>query len=302
MRCEDLLESWGVDVVRYSKAGRSALVLDGCTTTALGHVAEVICANKRATCALLSELALPVPNAVVVEPGQSRAAILRDLPSDRPLVCKPLEGTNGEGVVMGLVDDAAIVEAVEACWRRGPALVEAQIPGADLRIHVIGRRVVAACERRPAAVTGDGRSTVAELVAARDAEVQAHNPQNRLQLDAASHALLAAAGCTLSDVLAKGRVLPLKTVANIAQGATPVDITHLLHPRYQAWVARIGASLSLDIFALDVLALDPMADPAQGGAVILEVNARPQWLHHTFSQGQTHDVAAMLLTALLEDR
>jgi cyanophycin synthetase len=33
-------------------------------------------------------------------------------------------------------------------------------------------------------------------------------------------------------------------------------------------------------------------------AKVLELNARPEWLHHTFSERRTHDVAALILESL----
>ncbi|MFT4975121.1 MAG: cyanophycin synthetase, partial [Myxococcota bacterium] len=163
IEAEDLLPQWGLDAVRYHRAGRSALIIEGCTFERLSHITDRLCANKQATRCWLAELDLPVPEGVTLEPGLSPEAVASRLPTTRPLVCKPLDGTNGEGVVMGLVNIDEIMVAAKACWEEGPALVESQISGADLRIQVIGGEIVAACERRPASVTGDGRATIAAL-------------------------------------------------------------------------------------------------------------------------------------------
>ena len=76
-----------------------------------------------------------------------------------PVVCKPLDGNHGRGVMLDLQDAdevrAAFPTAQEES-RRGWVVVESFITGKDYRVLVIGGRMVALAERVPAHVIGDG--------------------------------------------------------------------------------------------------------------------------------------------------
>lgn len=296
VRAESMLEAWGLDAVRYHAGGRSVLVFEGCVVPGLSWHTDQLCADKRATKQVLSAAGLSCPEGLTLTPQADLESFLRHV--DGPVVCKPMAGTNGEGVAMNLrsVDQVR----AHAATLQGQVLVEQQLNGQDLRLHAIGGELVAACAREPAFVQGDGALTVAQLAAAHHLRVQAQNPQNRLDLDSDSHALLSEQGLSLDSVPRSGRRVTLKRVANMAHGAVAVDITDRVHPEYRRWIERAAQALSLDIFALDIITTDPSAAPSVSGGMALEVNARPQWLHHTFSHGRSHDIPTLMLKHLLE--
>ncbi len=105
------------------------------------------------------------------------------------------------------------------------------------------------------------------------------------------------AGRTLESVLAAGEEVRLKTISNMSVGGVAVDVTDRIHPDYARWVEAVAARLGLDIFALDIVAADPAAEPGSSASV-LEINPRPQWLHHTFSERRTHDIPGLILDHL----
>ncbi len=86
----------------------------------------------------------------------------------------------------------------------------------------------------------------------------------------------------------------------MSTGGTAVDVTDTTHAGYGEWARRIGDELDLGIFAIDVIAPDERVAPSAGDAVVLEVNSAPQWLHHTFSERRTHDIAGMVLCFLFD--
>lgn len=300
IRVEDLLARWRLDAVRYHRGERSALVFLGRIYADLSAQTDQICDNKIACKAALQEIDIPTPPARWVDRRTDPAALDRWLHQQAAAVwvCKPVIGTNGVGVVTGL--PAAQVSAhLRSREDDGPWLIEAHLGGEDLRLQAIGGELVAACVREPAAVVGDGRQTLDALIAARAAEVHDQNPQNALVIDAISAALLAEQGVALADVPAAGRVVRLKSVANIGQGGRAIDVTDRLHPAYGQWMRRIAARLGISIFAMDVICDDHRADPEGGQVGALEINAQSQWLHHTFSERRQHDIPALILDALL---
>lgn len=296
---EDLSDAWGCDAVRYRHGDREALVFMGQQFPGLTAHAASLCDHKHACKALLRELELPVPDGVFFfEPGQRRAELEALLARHGRVVCKPVDGMHGDGVRTGITTWEGLLAHWEAIrGNPGGFLAEEEVAGEDLRLQAVGGRLVAACRREPASVVGDGVSTVAALAEARDAECRAQNPLNRLLLDAHSLELLAAQGLAPGSVLEAGRRVRLKALSNISLGGRPVDVTDALHPAWADAVARIARALGLGIFSVDVLTEDPGAGPEAGHVV--EVNARPEWLHHTFSEGRQHDLPGLILADLL---
>ncbi len=296
---KDLSSTWGCDVVRYRRGDREALVFVGQQFPSLTAHGASLCDHKHACKAVLRDLGLPVPDGLFFfDPAHVRAELEALLGRHGRLVVKPVDGTHGDGVRTGLDS----LDAIEAHWRSikdnpGGYLAEEQVGGQDLRLQAVGGRLVAACRREPASVLGDGVSTIRELAAARDAACRAQNPLNRLILDEDSQTLLARQNLGADSVPREGHRVRLKFLSNISMGGEPVDVTDILHPDWVTAVADIGEALGLRIFSVDVFTLDPSAGTEMGH--VIEVNARPEWLHHTFSRGRQHDIPRLILEDIL---
>jgi ribosomal protein S6--L-glutamate ligase len=171
------LSSYGTAVVeQFEHAG---------VTTVCSARAIRVSRDKFRALQTLSLHGLPVPATVLVrERAAVRAAIAAV--GGVPVILKPVEGSQGTGVI--LAETARLAEAVVETMllaRKG-VLVQrfvAESRGRDLRVMVVGARVVAAMERRAAPdefrsnVHRGGRTEKAELtpelarIAQRSAEV-----------------------------------------------------------------------------------------------------------------------------------
>ncbi len=297
----NLLGDLAMDMIELQFAGRREIVWKGRVFSDLSLMVSSICDNKHATKAILREMAVPTPDSVLFEdPRHAKAALVQLMGRTGTCVAKPNVGTEGEAVRIGL----SSFEEVLAYWGGHkdsyPAfLLEAQVAGHDLRIQAIGGRVAAACIRECAAVVGDGVRTVSDLVEARHSIVHAHNPANRLEIDDTTLTLLGRVGLRPDSVPKKGLKVTLKDAANMSLGATAIDVSDELHPGYGEWIGLIADRLGVRFFALDLMTKDHTADPPEC-AVVLEVNPRPQWLHHTFSERRRHDIPRMILSELFQ--
>jgi hypothetical protein len=83
----------------------------------------------------------------------------------------------------------------------------------------------------------------------------------------------------------------------MGQGGVAEDVTDSLHPLYYEWIERIAARFRVGIFAFDCISSDPTADPLENSAT-LELNAKAQWMHHTFTEGRQHDIPTLILKDL----
>lgn len=81
-----------------------------------------------------------------------------------PVVAKPNSGMQGKGVVVAY-KKSELVAALQAIFLSDQvALVQGYVRGNDYRLAVLDGEVVAAYERIPFIVCGDGLSSVAELM------------------------------------------------------------------------------------------------------------------------------------------
>jgi cyanophycin synthetase len=110
--------------------------------------------------------------------------------------------------------------------------------GADHRILIIHGKFVAAARRDPPCVTGDGSSTIKELIDDINNDPRRgyghENILTKVNVDFMTNRLLEQKGKDLSDVLTEGEVLVLKSTANLSMGGTATDVTDEVHPVLKA--------------------------------------------------------------------
>lgn len=296
-----LQASWQIDAVELCYQGRKEIVTLGRVFSHLSAVADQIAANKIASKTLMQSLGIPVSPDILVDALHLDIDRIRGFLKRQPLaVVKPLVGTDGEGIAMHLDSAEAVRTHIEAFPNLGKHwILEAQIHGEDLRLQYLNGELVAACVRKPCYIIGDGQQNIKSLIDARNTLIQAQNPDNFIVIDHQVKRRLIAAGICLDTVLEAGRELQIKDVSNMAQGGHAIDVTPDVHPRYLEYLNRLSESLSMRILSLDVMTTSPAADPAEH-ACVLEFNAQPAWLHHTFSEGKRHDIPTMLLKDLFQ--
>jgi cyanophycin synthetase len=205
-----------------------------------------------------------------------------------PLVVKVDHGGGGRGVVLGVEGWAAFSAAVrtllaEPEHRRTGVLVEEMFRGAgrEYRILATPERVLAVAECRPACVRGDGRRSVAALVAALDEDPRRRpgesGPLSRVRVDDELVAELASRGWRLDSVPAADQQVVLRSLPNLSLGAE-VFAAGAVHPSVHALAVRtVRAVPGLAFAGLDLLVDDIAAPLAVGTHVVVELNAAPRF-------------------------
>jgi cyanophycin synthetase len=281
--------------------GRHRRMVWAAMTDRTSAVGMETAADKMLTKCLLEEAGLPVPSGYVVASAEEAVGVFQDIGG--PVVVKPLTGHHGEKVSIELSDPAEVVAAFrEAATVCEDVLVEAYVPGRDHRVLVVGGKVVAAAELSPARVTGDGRSTIAELVSSANADPlrgEGHDrPLTRLTLGETELAHLGRQDLHPGCVPAAGEVVPLRRNANLSTGGTSKDVTDRLHPDIARLCRRVAATVGLDVCGIDLRLPDIGAPvpPDAAGIGVIEVNASPGLrMHLAPYEGRSRDVAAEII-------
>lgn len=238
-------------------------------------VAMSRCDDKALTRRLLAKNDISVPDQREAGTAEENRAFLDKYET---IVVKPARGEQGRGISVGVQDpkvmEKAIAAASNLCER---VLLEEFCKGEDLRIIVIGGRVVAGAVRRPAMVKGNGKSTIAELIEAQSRRRgAATGGESKIPMDAETERCIADAGYTLEDVLEKGEPLNVRRTANLHTGGTIHDVTDHLHPALTDASIRAAKALDIPVVGLDLI----VRSPREPDYVIIEANERPGLANH----------------------
>jgi cyanophycin synthetase len=271
-------------------------------TDRTGAIAEAIAQDKDLTRALLQGIGVPVPEGRPVRDPDGAWAAAEEI--GPPVVVKPRYGNHGRGVTTNLSTREQVARAFAAAREHDDEIiVERFVPGSDYRLLVVGEQLVAAALREPPQVIGDGRSTVAELVAVLNRDPRRSDGHatalSLIKLDAIALTVLAEQGLAPDSVPAEGQRALIRRNANLSSGGTAKDVTDLVHPRTAASAVAAARAVGLDIAGVDVVA--PAIDqPLQesGGAVV-EVNAGPGLrMHLEPSAGASRPVGEAIVRML----
>lgn len=267
------------------------------------YVAVRLASNKSATHQLLRRMGFPQPVQHLVHTAEhaAQAAALIGF----PVVVKPWRGSKGKGVSVGVATASQVEQAYRAALEidNGGVIIESVIRGDDHRLLVVDNKLLAAARRLPAMVTGDGQSTITELVAELNRDPRRGMGYQKLMqvidFDQETIDVLAAQHCTAESVPAAGRRVQLRRTANIARGASAVDVTAIMHPDNIRLAEDVARVVGLDVAGIDFLTPDIRRSWRDVGGGIIEVNPNPGLRPHWLDNPAQRDLCTPILDLLL---
>lgn len=267
---------------------------------ATSAIAEGIARDWELSRQLLHAAGIPVPEASMVDSAEQAWEAARDI--GLPVTLRPDRGPLGRGISLELSTEAEVKAAFAAAQAHDDdVMVERYVPGTGYCLLVVGNRVVAALRDEPVRVSGDGRSTVRELIAAQVNADPRRGPGPRQPLeqlrpdDPVLELLLGQQGLAVDSVLPLGQGAIVQRSGNLA-----VDVTSQVHPEIAALAAQATRVIGLDVAGVELVATDigrPRA--AQEDLAILAVNAGPALLPYLKpAQGRPQPVGAAIVEHL----
>lgn len=265
-------------------------------------VATDIACDKQLTKRILHENGVFVPPGMVVKSADEAIKAARTI--DGTVVVKPLTGNQGKGVTINIKNDSQVERAYTGASRFDEnVLIEQYIPGLQYRLCVVNGKMVAASERIPAYVIGDGKHTVAELVDIINSDPARGDGHGKvltkISIDAVAMTVLARQNLSPQSVPPKDMVIRIRDNANLSTGGTAVDITDIVHPYNIKLAERAANLIGLDVAGIDVVARDITKPIDRGNGAVIEINAAPGIrMHHFPSAGKPRDVASHIVNYL----
>jgi cyanophycin synthetase len=266
------------------------------------NIAVEIACDKEETKNILDDAGIPVPKGYIVYDEEDLEDAIRKI--GYPVVLKPVNGNHGRGATINVNswEDAQV--ALQAAKRVSRGVIcEKFITGYDFRLLVINYKLVAAAKRTPAAVIGDGKQTIQQLIDQVNADPRRGYGHEKvltaIKVDEMTLTILREKGLELDSVLPAGQELFLKSTANLSTGGTATDVTDLVHPNNVFMAERIARVVGLDICGIDIMAPDLSSPIRENGGAILEVNAAPGFrMHIAPTDGLPRNVAEPVIDML----
>lgn len=191
-----------------------------------------------------------------------------------PVILKPNSGSKGT-LVTRVHTRREYYRAARAIFRIDEVLlVQRYYRKKDFRIVVLDNEVISAYRRLPLAVTGDGNSSIRELI-----DRKQHEYRRILRdtvIDAADFRILQGLRrqrLDLSSILPSGQSIQLLDNANLSTGGDAIDLTCKIHSEWKNLAIEITHRLGLRLCGVDILADDITTSPSD--YIILELNGRP---------------------------
>jgi cyanophycin synthetase len=254
--------------------------------------------------AFLGTLGFPVPQGKVVSSLNEATGVARRI--GYPVAIKPVSGHKGIGVTADVQDEeeleTAYQRAREAIEDDQPVriIVETSLSGKDFRLLCVNGRFVAATERRPAFVVGDGNATIADLIDRENrsaARVDTPtSPLGKIKRDEAMELYLEQQGLSLDSVIEPDRTVYLRKVANLSSGGFSIDATKNLHPDNIILAQDVAQHFRLTCMGIDVIARDLSKSWKNSEFGIIEINAAPGiYMHLCPAIGEPVNVTSHIL-------
>lgn len=257
----------------------------GRETTLVSAQAAEACSVKSLTRAYWEAAGVPTLDAARFAPSESEAARSCIAAASKPLVVKSDSARQGVSVSFGVSS-----ENFEPAWKK--AAESARVPGIgegvlveefcdalNIRFFVVGGEVRAATLRLPLFVSGDGSSTVGQLMEATFAHWDQHVVMRRIRRRPAGR-LVQHSRLSLDDVPGEGELHILAQDPNVTLGGFTVDVT----ARISEDLRELASQATLAIAGLGTAGIDvltPRLDSAES-AVALDANSWASLVMHSY--------------------
>lgn len=287
-------------------------VKNGNMTSHDSYISPLIMENKVVTKKVLAEAGFNVPQSCEFT-SLEQAVANYALFEGQAVVIKPKSTNFGLGITIfqqGVTNREDFAKAVEIAFREDKEImVEDYLVGTEYRFFVLGDQTLAVLLRVPANVIGDGKSTVAELVAAKNAHPLrgdgSRTPLKKIALGDIEQLQLKEQGLTVDSVPAAGQLVQLRANSNISTGGDSIDMTDEMHDSYKQLAVGITKAMGAAVCGVDLIIPD-LKKPAENSLNswgVIEANFNPMMMMHIFpyagkSRRLTLDVVKMLFPEL----
>ena len=216
-----------------------------------------------------------------------------------PVIVKPNSSSQGRGVAK-VYTKSEFYRAMKFIFQFDDvALVQKLVTGKDYRIVVLDNKIISAYQRIPLNVTGDGKSSIFQLLQNKGKGYIINKRDTHLPMtDTRIVQNLKHQKLTLKSVPEKNKIIYLLDNANLSTGGDGIDVTHTIHPEFKKLAVSITKYMGLRLCGVDLMIAGDISQPPKKYWV-LEVNSAPGLDHYLkIGEAQKKIVEDMYLQVL----
>ncbi|MCF6411774.1 cyanophycin synthetase [Pseudalkalibacillus salsuginis] len=299
------VEQIGDESILRLGTGRKQKRMEATMSSQASFLAVEYACDKVMTKSILQDVCLPVPEGCVIS---SESELLEEAERlSYPLVIKPVDGHQGQGVWTNLRSQKELVAAYKQHKNEEKAILERYYTGDDYRFTVVDGQLAAVSLRLPPFVVGNGHDSIKVLIERENENPlrgEGHEkPMTKIPINDSVENYLRQTNLNLETVLDEGQTVQLLGNANLSTGGLAIDVTDKIHRSYKEIAERSARAIGLDIAGIDMIIQDITAAYRPGCAAVLEVNAAPGIrMHHYPSAGTPRDVGGAIVDYLFKNR
>ena len=226
-----------------------------------------------------------------------------------PLVVKKHNGAFGELVFVDIKNKVEFKKAIDKIFEKNKyVLIEEMFFGTEYRLFATRSKFIAATNRIPANVIGDGIHAIKDLIAVKNSDpkrgVNFSKALMKIKIDDNLLNNLKRQKFKLDSVVKKGEIIYLRNTSNLSTGGDSIDITDQVHPEIKKIAIRaVKAIPGLDYAGVDFMTNKNISEkPTKNSYVVLEVNSVPMTtMHHFPYQGKSRDIAKEIIDILFPE-
>lgn len=217
-----------------------------------------------------------------------------------PVMIKPNSKGQGEGVTK-VYNRREFFRGMRKIFKIDTAgLVQRLVVGRDYRVVALDDEIVSAYERRPLEVLGDGKSTIGELLEAKQRAFKKNKRLFQLKLDDDRLARnLHRRKLTLQSVLGRGESVRLLDNANVSTGGEAHDVTQSVHPDFKKIAIDITRKMGLRLCGVDFMVQGDITE-RPGTYWVIEINDSPGLDSSAFSCSRRAKVVHAIYVKVLK--
>lgn len=209
----------------------------------------------------------------------------------KPVIVKPRLGSRGRHTTTRIYTETELKEAVriakQLCYY---VIVEEHLHGSIYRGTVVGGKVAGILEGDQPRVTGDGISTIAELIEQKN-KTKPERVKDVIINDGIID-FLARTGNTLESIIPAGITINVSEKVGPPYGGSTKELLPVTHPKLIEIIERAGKTVNDPVIGFDFIIQDPTKDPDTQKWGIIEANSLPFInLHYEPLEGPSIDVA-----------
>ncbi len=218
---------------------------------------------------------------------------------DKPVIVKPRSGSRGRHTTTFIYTEEDLVKAFriakQLChW----VIVEEHLFGDVQRGTVIGGKLIGVLGGSPPRVTGDGQSTIADLIKTRDL-----NKPDGVKDTKVNPYFMMRQGLSMETVLPVGKTVDLSEKIGVNYGGTSYDCTEECHPDTKQMFEEAGRILDISILGFDFIIPDITKSWKDQKCGIIECNGAPFiQLHHDPLIGKSINAASFVWDLVIEQK